>query len=485
MTSLYSKNVEIIKNTAKDEARSLRHAFVTAEHLLLGILKLSNCQASIFLRRRGVTYTKTRAKLIELMGRGTTKVDDPPRSLRNISIFHCAERFADGYEGPLMGTMHLLWAILSFETCEAAAVMVADDREAQSWREDIEDYLAQSTTRRPEILSFRSKGRKLEETNQWRKRLSSCGEELRKNIIVPDAAISRIVDTLTRSWAGLLGTSRPIASFLFVGPRGSGKYSVAQNMARFLFHDADCIYQISMADLNDESRIGHVFGDGVNESLLSVLVREFPRGILYLKDVEQAPPKVTDYLHQILATGHCTNNYGQRVDFRDHVIVLSLAIDSEFFKEANLGIRRSKIDESDTQDQYERMLMPDLEAVLRTDTMSAVDETIFFPPLNDRDQCALLDTWTADLSEELKREHNVEMLLSASLKEYLIKRSEEIGRGVGSLRRLFSREIGGFIAKALLDKEIKHGDKVEISQADGRFVITAETKNGRNGGQPH
>ena len=125
--------------------------------MLLAILALKNCQAAIFLRSKGISYTKISKKLIELLGRGYKKVEDPPRSLRNIMMFHSAEEFAQTYNKPV-GTLHLLWSLLDEFSCEAAQVLVKDEDESKRWCSDIEDMLAEPTTRRPEVLSFRSKG---------------------------------------------------------------------------------------------------------------------------------------------------------------------------------------------------------------------------------------------------------------------------------------------------------------------------------------
>lgn len=483
MTQLYSSNLEKVKLLAKQEATKLRHEFVTAEHLLLGLLALKDCQAALFLRRKGQTYTKVRQKLAQLLGRGQTKVDDPPRSLRNIMLFHSAEDFAQAYKKPI-GTLHLLWAILESEASEAAQVLVEDEDEAKRWRGDIEDLLAEPTTRRPEVLSFRSKSGGEAEASKWRKRLTQSGEELKKNIVVQEAAITRIADTLTRSWAGFLGSSRPIASFLFVGPRGSGKLTLARNIARFLFNDSDRVARVSLGDFSDEGRAAQLLGSGGQDSLLGVLVREFPFGVIYFEDVEQAHPKAMECIHQILERGRFMTSDGQRLEFRDHIIILSLAIDAEFFKNASLGFRKNKFENSTSQDQYERLLMPDLEAVLRSDSLSLVDETVFFPPISDKDQATLLQTWIDSLANEMAREHNVALKVSADVKTYLIKRNEEYGHGVSSLHRLFNREVDSLLAKALLSRQIERGSSVTLRWTGQKLTLESTPKGEKNAANP-
>lgn len=476
---LYTSNLEKVKVQAKEEATKLRHQFVTAEHLLLAILALKDCQAAIFLRGKGISYTKISKKLVELLGRGSKKVDDPPRSLRNIMMFHSAEEFAQTYNKPV-GTLHLLWSLLDEFSCEAAQVLVKDEDESKRWCSDIEDMLAEPTTRRPEVLSFRSKGSTAEQNNKWRRRLSECGEELKRNVVVQEAAIDRIADTLTRSWAGFLGSSRPIASFLFVGPRGSGRLTLARNLAKFLFNDSDRVARLSLGDFSDEARAAQLIGSGGQDSLLGVLNREFPFGVIYIEDIEQAHPKAMECIHQILERGRFMTSDGSRLDFRDYIIILSLSIDAEFFKNANVGFRKSKDKEDSSQDQYERLLMPDIETVLRSDTISLVDETVFFPPISDKDLLKLLDTWIDELAKELKHEHNLTLSVDETVKVYLIKKNEDVGHGAASLHRLFSREVGSFVAKALLDRQISRGDNILLTEQDKVLSVTQQPKSPKN-----
>ncbi|MGM9991935.1 MAG: AAA family ATPase [Candidatus Bruticola sp.] len=476
---LYTSNLEKVKVASKQEAMKLRHMFVTAEHLLLAILSTRDSQAANFLRKKGISYSKVYKQIAELLGKGSKKQEDPPRSLRNIMLFHNAEDLAQTYNKPV-GTLHLLWAILDEFSCEAAQVLVKDEDEAKSWCSDIEDLLAEPTTRRPEVLSFRSKGSSGSKNNKWRRRLSECGEELKKNVVVTESTITRIVDTLTRSWAGFLGSSRPIASFLFIGPRGSGRMTLARNLAKFLFNDLDRVYRLDLADFSEEGRAAQFIGSSGQESLLGILNREFPFGVIYIEGVEQAHPKVMECIHQILEKGHFMTSSGRRLDFRDHIIILSISMDAEFFKNANMGFRRNKDKEEDSQDQYDRLLMPDIETVLRPDTISLADETVFFPPISDKGLLKLLDTWIEELSKELKREHNLNININEAVKFYLIKKSEEVGHGATSLRRLFSREIGSFVAKAILEHTANRGDSIVLSEEDKQISISILPKNNKN-----
>lgn len=466
MTQLYAQELIKVKTQAKIEATKLGHKFVTAEHLLLGILCTPQCQAYEFLRERGVSEKKVRQALGKSFSSAASQSNNedfptipntkPLRSLRNFMAFNDAEKFAKGYSKPV-NSLHLLWAILRMDHSQAALAVVKDSEEAEKLASEIENKLYEPTMGTSSLSQVKV---------DWQKRLAECSTKLRGKIVGQDEAIKRVTDTLTRSWAGLLGSSRPMASFLFVGPRGSGKKTLANNIARYIFDDPERVININLSDF-----INDVSAEHLQEILLLTLGRDFPFGVIYIDGLEQAHPKAMECIHQILDKGHFVNLEGKRIEFRDYIIILSLSLDSEFFKdEMIVGLRKNRGLNYTSQEIYERQLMSDIESALRVDTIRLVDETVFFPPLNNGDQTLLLQSWGRELNEELKI-HRVQVEFAESVFKYLIQRSEDMGQGVGSLRRLFNRELGSFIARARLDGSIIDGQKVKLVYEEGNFVI--------------
>ncbi|MBQ7503494.1 AAA family ATPase [bacterium] len=477
MSQLYTQELIDIKEKAKAEALSLGHKFVTAEHLLLAMV-CTPCQAGQeFLRPRKIDEKFLRKKLANWFSIKSDTIDSeeieessyPIRTLRNFMAFSDAEVFASGYNKPV-SSLHLLWAILNMERSEAAKALVKDAEEAKRWREDIEKSLTAPKAANSKVFAHKH--------SDWSDRLKECAANLRGKIVGHDEAIERITDTLTRSWAGFLGSGRPTASFLFIGPRGSGKQTIARNIARYLYEDAERMLILNLGEFTDDSSISKL-----QDILFLTLGRHFPFGVIFVEGIEQANVKALECVNQILEKGHIVNSDGKRIDFDDYIVVISLVVDAEFFKdESSVGLRKTNRGQPcSTQEQYEKQLMPDIESALRSDTGSLVDEIVFFPPLNHRDQNFLLESWTNELNSELNRQYGVKLQIEQSLYTHLIKHSEEMGCGIGSLRRCFNRELVSFAAQALLEGRIKRESSPVIAYENGAAVLKdAPSENSEN-----
>lgn len=467
MLPLYTQELINVKEKAKAEALSLGHKFVTAEHLLLAMV-LTPCLAGReFLQPRKIDEKYLRKKLANWFSIKSDTVDAenieegsyPIRTLRNFTAFSDAESFAGGYKKPV-SSLHLLWAILNMERSEAAKALVKDAEEAKRWREDIEQSLAAPKAASSKVFAHKH--------SDWSDRLKECAANLRGKIVGHDEAIERITDTLTRSWAGFLGSGRPTASFLFIGPRGSGKQTIARNIARYLYEDSERMLILNLSEYSDESSV-----EKLQDILFLMLGRHFPFGVIFVEGLEQANVKALECVNQILENGHIVNADGKRIDFDDYIVIISLVVDAEFFKdESTVGLRKTNRGlPCSTQEQYERQLMPDIDSALRSDTGNLVDEIVFFPPLNHRDQNFLLESWTNELNSELNRQYGVKLQIDQSLYTHLIKHSEELGSGIGSLRRCFNRELVSFAAQALLEGRIKRETSPTIAYENGAAII--------------
>ena len=487
MTQIQTQDYTSVREAAIREAQRLEHTFLTPEHMLVGLL-LTPCDGGKFLERNGFTVDKVRTALEKRIGvrPGAAREDafkyaEPPMTLRSLSITKAAEELARGYSKPV-NTLHLLWAVLEERNCEATRLLTQDNGDPSGWISEIQDLLTEATTRRHQVLSFRSDDSGPSRSNHWSQKLAEACSSIGNKIVGQSSAVQRVADTLTRSWAGLLGSGRPTASFLFVGPRGSGKQTLARNVAKFLYDDPERIIKLSLDEYSDEAQAGRLLGTNTGtlaeqEGTLSKLVRESPYSVVYLEDVERAHPKAMEGLHQLLERGHVFDGRGQRVEFRDNVIVLSVVVDPEFLEgEAPLGLRKNRQESKDRQEQYERNLMPDLERVLRADTLGLVDEVVFFPPLGTSELTELLNTWSKELVHEMMQRHSIRLTINSEVFEHLIKVNEEICQGAGSLHRLFVRRVCTDCAKALLEKRICQGDNVEIRLSEGELVFERQER---------
>lgn len=480
MRALHSHDLAAALVAAAEEARSLQHPFVGPEHLLIGLAATEGAGGD-FLRAGGFPPRKVRAAVRKAVGRGPRPYEgESPPTLRALGILRLAENLAQGY-GVAVNSLHLLWALVQDRDSEGTRILVDGGVDPAGWMARLEELLVEPTRRRPRVFSFGSGDRppaQVAEARRWRERLLAAGDHLRERIVGQDSAVARVADTLTRSWAGLLGAGRPLASFLFTGPRGAGKSTLARNLAEFLYGDADRFIRLSLDEFSDELRAMRLLGQG-DEGVLTRLVQEYPYSVLFLEDVERAHPRAMEAIHQILQRGHVFDGRGQRVEFRDAVVILSVAVDPEFFeREAPVGFRLAGKDSIATQERLERDLMPDLERVLRSDTLGLVDEVVFFPPLGRQEMTELLDSWNRELVGDLAQKRNVQVTLAPEVYDYLIRRGNELGQGAGSLRRLFVREVANALARGLLEGTFGEGDTVEVGSNGAGVEVSRRSPSG-------
>ncbi len=498
MSSIHHADLITVKTRACEIAEELQQVFITPEHFLLALIT-SDCKATKFLSET-FGQKKLESVLRDYLSSFTcdsdkaiTEAEAPQYSLRAQRIINAAESFSEIFKSKV-NSLHLLWAILQDSHCFAVHTMIDLHKQARlaknektsksskanqdelsnedierliaDWCTKIEKMLISAGSRRPALMSLTSEKRS-SDAQFWRKRLSAAGEKLLSKQVIQSSAIKRVANALTRSWADVMGTDRPMASFLFVGPRGSGKRSLARNMANFLYTSSDRLHSLSLGDFSEELRLTQLVSnapenseqDATQEGALTRLAQEYPYSVIYLEDVERANSKTMDTIHQLLKHGHIVDSQGKLVDFRGNVIILSLSIDPMFFeRDQPVGLRSNVPGPSNNHEGYERMLMPDLERILRADTLGLVDEVVFFPPLTDEEMKERAKVLFLDLSRNLRHQYDIELQIDDSVYEFLMKRLRDLGKDTGTLRRVFTREVSNAVAQYLLANKLKAGD---------------------------
>lgn len=492
MAPLHHEELIDIIDSAKSQCLDLRPGFYTPAAILFAILT-DKCQATAFLN----THCKTKELTKDLRDflEGTKKAcarkyaeakKQPSQgclpSLRASRIIHKANELAERFQTKT-DTMHLLWALLQESRSYACAALVRhqlprngaqpiSDAETlgKEWSNEIEVGLVRSGSKRPALMSLTSDSDKRSgQVKYWRQQLNSAGKMLLNNQVIQGSAVARVANALIRSWADVGGTDRPMASFLFVGPRGSGKRSLARNIAGFLYNSPERLHSISLGDFSEQIKTSLLLkgedsdDEQSQESELTRLAQEYPYSIIYLEDVERANSKTMDMIHRLLKHGHILDAQGKVVDFRGNVIVLSLSIDPMYFeREKNMGLRSNSSDNSGTQEGYERLLMEDLERVLRADTLGLVDEVVFFPPLTDDELTERAKVLVKELSDNVRQHYRIELEVEDSVYDFLMRRLRDLGKNTGTLRRLFNREVSNAVAQALLANKLKVGHKAVL-----------------------
>lgn len=473
---------------ARQACLTMGHPYLCPEHLLIGVAEEETGEGGRFLRRRGITASKVKKAALALVGKGKAASDEdwtPPPSLRALGALRLAEDMASSYSRPV-NSVYLLWALLQDRDSDAASLLLSRGADLVSWSAALEELMGEPTRRRPRVFSLAAGAERpgqMAEAKRWRERLKASADTLKDKIIGQDAAVDRVSAALIRSWAGLSEAGRPLASFLFAGPRGAGKTTLAVSLAEFLFNDPERLIRLNLDEFSDELRAmrlaGHAGGSPPEqEGVLTMLAQEYPYSVLYLEDADRAHPRALDIIHQILMRGHVIDGRGQRVEFRDNVVILSVVVDPDMFeREQPVGFRLSDRHRMNAHDKMERLLLPELERALSSEALELVDDVVLFPPLGRSDMAELLEKWTNDLARHLKQRRGIKVTIRPEVHEFVIGKAEGGPEGAGTLRRIFVREVENRLAHALLEEQYHEGDWVEVLAEKGELVVRQKKRN--------
>ncbi|MGE0488717.1 MAG: AAA family ATPase [Vulcanimicrobiota bacterium] len=457
---------------ARKESQYFGHAFLCTEHLLLGLMASETTPAARFLIRRGMEIERLRQALVEHVGRGEQPLDDdPPPSLRTLGILRLAEDMARTY-GRSCDTLILLWALLQDRDSDAAQLLMSEGVDLVSWTAALEELMGEPTRRRPRVFSGggeRPAGQ-VAEMRRWRERLLGAPAFLNDRMVGQSDAIERVSAIITRSWAGLAGAGRPLASFLFAGPGGSGKTTLARNLAELLYQDPERMIRFNMDEFNDEASAWRLTGHRgarpeEQEGILTQVASEYPYSVLYLEDIDRAHPRALDIIAQVLTRGHVTDGAGKRVEFRDHVVVLSVTVEADFMAmEVPVGFRQSSLRPTGIQ-KIEKSLLPEFERALGGELVEAVDELVFLPPLGKNELRELLQKWTESLTNKLRQRRGIEVDVDSKVLDYLLEQVQD--RGAEDLRRAYVRQVENLIAHKMLEGLYTEDSSIKVEMGEG------------------
>jgi ATP-dependent Clp protease ATP-binding subunit ClpC len=462
---------------AKEECRLLGHGFVGSEHLLLGLLGYREGSAAKFLRERKLSLSKLRQEVVNLVGKGDGSFarENPPPTLRALGIVRLAEESAR-VEGTEADSLTLLWALLRDRESDASQLLSQLKADLNSWAAAVEERIGERTRRRPR--TFFRKGerqRSLQaEMRRWKERMKGARDMLNEQMVGQHAAVDRVVSTLTRAWAGLAESRRPMASFLFLGPRGAGKATLARQLARLLYGDEERLLRLDMEEFGGEGDADRLTGSSTEPlGLLTSLALEYPYSIFLLESIESAHPRALTKITQILGRGFAVDGQGQRVSFRDHVIVLSVNIDNEYMERNNpLGFRLSSRGYRDV-DEIEKELLPEIERGMGREMIEKVDEVIIFCPLDEAEFRQLLDRWSRELEDKMWQRRSLSVEVAANVHKAILAESHPTP---DALRRAFLRKVENKLAADMLNGRIKAGESYLLDAQDDEIVLIKKSK---------
>ncbi len=303
-----------------------------------------------------------------------------------------------------------------------------------------------------------------------KEKLLKMEERLKERVVGQDHALEVVANAIRRSRAGLQDPTKPIGSFLFLGPTGVGKTETAKALAEFLFDDERAMVRIDMSEYMEKHSVAKLIGAppgyiGYEEGgQLTEAIKRRPYSVILLDEIEKAHPDVFNILLQILDDGRLTDSKGRTVDFKNTVIIMTSNIGSQLIIEMinNFNELENKIDEL-------------LKAHFRPEFLNRIDEIVIFKPLS-KDVIKKIVEIQLKHIQKLLEDKRIKIILKDSAKEKLAELGYDPQFGARPLKRVLQNEIQNKLALEILKGSIKEGDTVEIEFKDDKFHFTVKNE---------
>ena len=283
---------------------------------------------------------------------------------------------------------------------------------------------------------------------------------LHKRVVGQDEGVEKVTEAILRSKAGIKDPTKPIGSFLFLGPTGVGKTELAKALAEALFDDENNMVRIDMSEYMEKHSVARLIGAppgyvGYDEGgQLTEAVRRKPYSVVLFDEVEKAHPDVFNVLLQVLDDGRITDSTGKTVDFKNTILIMTSNIGSQYLLDG--------IDENGSiKPEAEAMVMQDLRAHFRPEFLNRLDETILFKPLTKDNISHIVDLMVADVNRRLEdRELKVE--LTDNAKTFVTDHGYDPAYGARPLRRYLQKNVETLAARIILEGNISEGQTIVI-----------------------
>ncbi len=309
-------------------------------------------------------------------------------------------------------------------------------------------------------------------TESERNKTLHLDDELHKRVVGQDEAVEKVTDAIIRSKAGIKDPTKPIGSFLFLGPTGVGKTELAKTLAASLFDDENNMVRIDMSEYMEKYSVSRLIGAppgyvGYDEGgQLTEAVRRKPYCVVLFDEIEKAHPDVFNVLLQVLDDGRITDSMGKTVDFKNTIIILTSNIGSQYLLDG--------IDENgEIKPEAKAEVMNDLRAHFRPEFLNRLDETILFKPLTKNNIGSIIDLLVADINKRLADKELV-VALSDSAKQFIVDNGYDPVYGARPLKRYLQKNVETLAARLILSDGVHTGDTIRIDVVDGKLNASAE-----------
>ena len=302
-------------------------------------------------------------------------------------------------------------------------------------------------------------------TEGERTKILGLEDELHTRVIGQNEAVTKVSDAIIRSKAGIKDPTKPIGSFLFLGPTGVGKTELAKTLAEKLFDDENNMVRIDMSEYMEKYSVSRLIGAppgyvGYEEGgQLTEAVRRKPYSVVLFDEIEKAHPDVFNVLLQVLDDGRITDSQGRTVDFKNTILIMTSNIGSQYLLD---GIQ----DDGSISEEARNLVMQDLRAHFRPEFLNRLDETIMFKPLTKDNIGHIVDLLLKGLNKRLA-DQELTVELSPAAKQFVIEGGDDPVYGARPLKRFVQKEVETSTAKLILGGQVSEGDTILLDVENG------------------
>ena len=293
-------------------------------------------------------------------------------------------------------------------------------------------------------------------------------QEIHKRVIGQDEAVKKVTEAIIRSRAGIKDPSKPIGSFLFLGPTGVGKTELAKSLAENLFDDENNIVRIDMSEYMEKFSVSRLVGAppgyvGYDEGgQLTEAVRRKPYSVVLFDEIEKAHPDVFNILLQVLDDGRITDSQGRTVDFKNTILIMTSNIGSTYLLD---GINA----DGDISTAAREMVEGELKNHFRPEFINRLDEIIMFKPLTKDNITHIIDLLITNLNKRIE-DKGISIEISKEAKEFIVKQGYDPVYGARPLKRYLQKTVETLAAKLILSDSLKEGDTIKIVVENNELI---------------
>ncbi|RGF15808.1 ATP-dependent Clp protease ATP-binding subunit [Blautia sp. AM16-16B] len=301
------------------------------------------------------------------------------------------------------------------------------------------------------------------------KRLASLEKELHKRVIGQEEAVEAVAKAIKRGRVGLKDPSRPIGSFLFLGPTGVGKTELSKALAETVFGSEQAMIRVDMSEYMEKHSVSKLIGSppgyvGYEEGgQLSEKIRRNPYSVILFDEIEKAHPDVFNILLQVLDDGHITDAQGRKVDFKQTCIIMTSNAGAQSIVEPKrLGFSQGEDKKKDYEDM-KRGVMEEVKRIFKPEFLNRVDEILVFHMLDKQEIRQIVNILVKKLEKRCKEQLDIELVVRSSVKDYLAENGFDSKYGARPLKRAIQNKLEDRMAEEILDGKIHRGDRVIVS----------------------